>query len=196
MSATFGDVPVSAIFDGNAATSSFSLEWVMGSGLRTRNSRASGLLSLPCNTGFIFMCLNDIPVAASSPSDLVLGLDWFQFVCNSTSELVVHLSSGPLDLRHHPLPTVGGESAASLSIGSSSVIPVFRGDIGVDPSSSSSASRGRPDVVLTHSCTPVETLNWTMTWGWVVGGKWFGTYTAARVLDVREGVGIHGKQPG
>ncbi|KAJ7921014.1 hypothetical protein B0H13DRAFT_2656207 [Mycena leptocephala] len=69
MSATFGDVPVSAIFDGNAATSSLSLEWVMGSGLRTRNSRASGLLSLPCNTGFIFMCLNDIPVAASSPSD-------------------------------------------------------------------------------------------------------------------------------
>ncbi|KAJ7855086.1 hypothetical protein B0H13DRAFT_2283715 [Mycena leptocephala] len=149
MSATFGDVPVSAIFDGNAATSSLSLEWVMGSGLRTRNSRASGLLSLPCNTGFIFMCLNDIPVAASSPSDLVLGLDWFQFVWNSTSELVVHLSSGPLDLRHHPLPTVGGES-----IGSSSVTPVFRGDIGVDPSSSSSASQGRPDLVLTHSCTP------------------------------------------
>ncbi|KAJ6599650.1 hypothetical protein B0H10DRAFT_2441204 [Mycena sp. CBHHK59/15] len=39
------------------------------------------------------MCLNDIPVAASSPSELVLGLDWLQFVCNSTSELVFHLSS-------------------------------------------------------------------------------------------------------
>ncbi|KAJ7878959.1 hypothetical protein B0H13DRAFT_2278935 [Mycena leptocephala] len=112
MSATFGDVPVSAIFDGNAATSSLSLEWVWALG------------SVPGTRGLLF-------------------------VCNSTFELVVHLSSGPLDLRHHPLPTVGGES-----IGSSSVTPVFRGDIGVDPSSSSSASQGRPDVVLTHSCTP------------------------------------------
>ncbi|KAJ7106779.1 hypothetical protein C8R44DRAFT_681147, partial [Mycena epipterygia] len=117
----------------------------MNSGLRTRNSRASGLLSLPSNTGFFSMYLNDIPVVASSPSDLVLGSDWFQSVCNSTSGLVVHLSSGPLELRHHPLPMVDTESAASLSIGSSSVTPVFRGDIGVDPLSSSSVSRGRPD---------------------------------------------------
>ena len=38
--------------------------------------------------------------------------------------------------------------------GSSSLTSVFRGDIGGDPSSSSSVSWGRPDVVLTPSCTP------------------------------------------
>ncbi|KAJ7752501.1 hypothetical protein DFH07DRAFT_1061706 [Mycena maculata] len=136
---TFCNVPVSAVFDGNAASSSVSLDWVMNSGIPTQNSRASGLLSLPCDAGIMSMLLNNISVAASSPSDLVLGLDWFQFVCTSTSAVVVHFASGPLELRHHGLPT----SAAS---GSSSVAPVFRGDIGVDPWSSSPVSPGRPGV--------------------------------------------------
>ncbi|KAJ7832273.1 hypothetical protein B0H13DRAFT_2679174 [Mycena leptocephala] len=78
--ATFCDVPVSAVFNSNAASSSVSLDWVMNSGVPTQNSRASGLLSLPCDAGVMSMFLNDISVAASSPSDLVLGLDWFQFV--------------------------------------------------------------------------------------------------------------------
>ncbi|KAJ7128635.1 hypothetical protein C8R44DRAFT_732960 [Mycena epipterygia] len=143
---TLCDVPVSAVFNGNAASSS-RLDWVMNSGVRTQNSRASGLLSLPCDAGVMSMFLDNISVGAALPSDLVLGLDWFRFVCNSTSAIVVYLSSGPLELRHHHLPT----SAAS---GSSSVAPVFRGDIGADPSSSSPMSRGGLGVVSTHSSTP------------------------------------------
>ncbi|KAJ7704057.1 hypothetical protein B0H17DRAFT_1193973 [Mycena rosella] len=129
--ATFCNVPVCALFDDNAATSSVSLDWIMRAGLRTRNSQASGLLVLSCNLGVISMCMN-VAVTASLPSDLVLGLDWFQFVCETGSEIVVHLSSGPLDLRS-PLPTIGAVSEASLSIGSSSVTPVFRGSIGYRP---------------------------------------------------------------
>ncbi|KAJ6479376.1 hypothetical protein DFH09DRAFT_1108103 [Mycena vulgaris] len=37
--ATFCDVPVSAVFNGNAATSHVSLDWVMDFGLRSRNSQ-------------------------------------------------------------------------------------------------------------------------------------------------------------
>ncbi|KAJ7083131.1 hypothetical protein B0H15DRAFT_952153 [Mycena belliarum] len=75
--ATFCELPVSAVFDGNTATSSVSLDWVMNSGVPTQSSRASGLLSLPCDAGVLSIFLNGIPVAASLPSDLVLGLDWF-----------------------------------------------------------------------------------------------------------------------
>jgi hypothetical protein len=95
--ATFCNVPVS-------------LDWIMNSGVPTQNSRASGLLSLPCDAGVLSMFLNGISVAASLPSDLVLGLDWFQFVCNSTnptSAVVVQLISGPLELRHNSLTSAG-----------------------------------------------------------------------------------------
>ncbi|KAJ7677532.1 hypothetical protein B0H17DRAFT_1139548 [Mycena rosella] len=155
MSSTFCDVPVSAVFDSNASYSTVCLEWVINSGLRTWNSQASGLLSLPANAGFVSMYLNNIPVAASLPSDLVLGLDWLQFVCNSTSvNIILHLSSGPLELRCYPLRhplTISAES--SMSIGSSSVTPVLRGGINVEPSSSSSVSWGGSGVVLTPSST-------------------------------------------
>jgi hypothetical protein len=109
--ATFCGIPVSAVFNGNAASSSVSLDWVMNSGVPTQNSRASGLLSLPCDAGVMSMLLNGISVAASSPSDLVLGLDWFQFVWHFTSAIVVHLSSGPLEL-HHSLPTSAASGAS------------------------------------------------------------------------------------
>lgn len=119
--ATFCEVPVSVVFDGNASSSSVCLEWVLNSGIGPRNSRISGLLSLPGDAGVMSMDLNNIPVASSLHSDLVLGLDWYRFVCGSTSENVVHLSSGALELRHHPrhhpLPTTGTEP--SLSIGAS-----------------------------------------------------------------------------
>ncbi|KAF7364201.1 hypothetical protein MSAN_01079400 [Mycena sanguinolenta] len=99
--ATFCNVPVSTEFDGCAACSYASLEWVINSGLRTRDSQVSGSLALPCNVGVISMYLNNVPVAASLASDLVLGLDWFDFVRNSVSgdAVVVHLTGGPLQLR-------------------------------------------------------------------------------------------------
>jgi hypothetical protein len=89
---TFCNVAVSTVFDVHAARSSV---WVINSGLRTRASKLSGLLMLPCDAGLISMCLNDVPVPASLASDLVLGLDWL----HSAPELVVHLSDGSLDLR-------------------------------------------------------------------------------------------------
>jgi hypothetical protein len=113
--ATFCNVPVSAVFDSNASSSTVCLEWVINSGLRTRNSQASGLLSLPANAGFVSMYLNNLPVAASLPSDLVLGLDWFEFVCHCASETIVHLSSGPLELRRRPLP-ISAESSMSIGV--------------------------------------------------------------------------------
>jgi hypothetical protein len=98
--ATLCNVPVSTRFDGQAPSSSVSLDCVINSGLRTRASQLSGLLTLPCHVGVISMCLNDVPVAASLTSDLVLGLDWLRFVQNAAPELVVYLScGGPLDLR-------------------------------------------------------------------------------------------------
>lgn len=109
--ATFCDVALSAVFDSNSASSSVSLDWIVNSGLHTQNSQAAGLLALPCDAGVIFMCIN-LRVTASLPYDLVLGLDWFHFICESTSGIVVHLSSGPLDLRC-PLPTIGTESVLS-----------------------------------------------------------------------------------
>ncbi|KAJ7752395.1 hypothetical protein B0H14DRAFT_3166650 [Mycena olivaceomarginata] len=150
--ATFCNVPVSAAFNDKATSSSVSLDWIMNSGVPTQNSRASGLLSLPCDAGVLSMFLNGISVAASLPSDLVLGLDWFQFVCNSTnptSAVVVQLISGPLELRHNSL----------TSAGSPSVAPVFRGDIGVDLSSSSPVSQGGPGVVSTPSSMTNSNVN-------------------------------------
>ncbi|KAJ6592628.1 hypothetical protein B0H19DRAFT_1224522 [Mycena capillaripes] len=137
--ATFCNFPVSAAFNDKATSSSVFLDWIMNSSDPTQNSRASSLLSLPCNAGALSMFL-----AASLPSDLVLGLDWFQFVCNSTnptSAVVVHLISGPLELRHNSL----------TSAGSPSVALVFRGNIGVDLSPSSPVSQGGPGVVSTPS---------------------------------------------
>ncbi|KAJ7241206.1 hypothetical protein B0H12DRAFT_1133852 [Mycena haematopus] len=116
--ATFCNVPVSTGFDGLAATSRVSLDWVMNSGLHTHSSQASGLLTLPCDLGVISMYLNDIPVTASLASDVVLGLDWLNFVRSSAPELIVHLSSDvSLDLRHSPLPATTTDSGHELSTG-------------------------------------------------------------------------------
>ncbi|KAJ7465270.1 hypothetical protein FB451DRAFT_1370113 [Mycena latifolia] len=150
--ATFCNVPVSAAFNDKATSSSVSLDWIMKSGVPTQNSRTSGLLSLTCNAGVLSMFLNGISVAASLPYDLVLGLDWLQFVCNSTnptSAVAVHLISGPLELRHNSL----------ASAGSPSVAPVFRGDIEVDLSSSSPVSQGGPGVVSTPSSMTNSNVN-------------------------------------
>ncbi|KAJ6520974.1 hypothetical protein DFH09DRAFT_1098052 [Mycena vulgaris] len=53
--ATFCDVAISTGFDGRAASSSVCLDWVINSGLRTRSSQLSGLLTLPCDAGVISM---------------------------------------------------------------------------------------------------------------------------------------------
>lgn len=105
---TFCDLPISTGFDGHAATSCVSLDWVMDSGLRTRNSQASGVLTLPCNLGAISMFLNNVPVAASLACDLLLGLDWFNFAMSLAPELVVYLAPGvSLDL-HRFTPSTSG----------------------------------------------------------------------------------------
>ncbi|KAJ7664380.1 hypothetical protein DFH06DRAFT_1470769 [Mycena polygramma] len=127
--ATFCNAPVSAVFDSTVATSSFSLRWVVNSGIPTQNSRASGFLSLPCDAGDLSMFLDNICVSASSPSDLVLGLDWFHFACRSTSAtILVHLNSGLLELRPDRLPT-SARSAVSVSTGSLSASPVLHGGV-------------------------------------------------------------------
>ncbi|KAF7339038.1 hypothetical protein MVEN_01980000 [Mycena venus] len=112
--ATFCDVPVSTGFDGHASTSRVSLDWVLNSGLRTHNSQASGLLTLPCDVGVISMFLNNVPVTASLASDLVLGLDWFNFVLMA------------LDLRRLPLLSTicATESGQSSSIATLAVAPL------------------------------------------------------------------------
>ncbi|KAJ7239559.1 hypothetical protein B0H12DRAFT_1074960 [Mycena haematopus] len=113
---TFCDVPVSTGFDDHSATSRVSLDWVHNSGLLIHNSEASGLLVLQCDVGVISMFLNDVPVAASLASDLVLGLDWFNFVRSSAPELVVRLDSGvSLDFRHPPLSIIGASQSGPLS---------------------------------------------------------------------------------
>lgn len=81
---------------------------MVNSALPTHNSQVSGLLTLPCDAGVISMFLNNVPVAAFLASDLVLGLDWFNFVRSSAPELVVYLSSGAsLDVRR-PLISESG----------------------------------------------------------------------------------------
>ncbi|KAF7359966.1 hypothetical protein MVEN_00723500 [Mycena venus] len=138
--ATLCNLPVSTGFDSRATRSCASLDWVLNSGLRTRASQLSGPLTLPCDAGVISVCLHDIPVNASLPYDLVLGLDWFNLVRNSAPQLVVHLSSGSLDLR-----TIGSAVTQS-STASPLLAPVFRANIGLELSASS-VSAGVPDVV-------------------------------------------------
>ncbi|KAJ7925510.1 hypothetical protein B0H13DRAFT_1975078 [Mycena leptocephala] len=82
--ATFCDAVVSTQFDSHATSSHVSLDWVINSGVPTRGSQLSGRLTLPCNTGGISILLSDVTVVASLPCDL---------------QVVVHLSSGPLDFR-------------------------------------------------------------------------------------------------
>src|ERR1700761_3968498 len=74
--ATFCDLPISTHFDSRLARSCASLKWVLNSGLRTATPLLSGRLTLPCHTGVISVVLHDIPVNASLPYDLILGLDW------------------------------------------------------------------------------------------------------------------------
>ncbi|KAF7333268.1 ATP-dependent DNA helicase [Mycena sanguinolenta] len=158
--ASFCNVPISVVFDSNAAISSISLDWVMNSRLRTHDSRVSGLLTLPSNTGILSAALSSLSVASSLPCDLVLGLDWFQFVRNSASDtnIIVYLGSGPLEIRRHPLAAFGREPELSChaASSSSSPMPVLRGGIGVDasPSSSFLVSWGGPRIVSTPSSTP------------------------------------------
>ncbi|KAJ7817538.1 hypothetical protein B0H14DRAFT_2842054 [Mycena olivaceomarginata] len=153
--ATFCDVPISAGFDAHAATSSVSLDWVINSGLRMYNSQVSGVLTLPCDVGVISMALNNLPVTASLPSDLLLGLDWFNYAQFSAPR-VVHLDSGSLDIRRPSLLTVGiTESGPPSSTPMLAVAPVSQGSTSVDsPSSSPPATLGGPGVVSTPSLMP------------------------------------------
>ncbi|KAF7357327.1 hypothetical protein MSAN_01328400 [Mycena sanguinolenta] len=142
---TFCNVPVSA-------GCSVSLHWAINSGIRAQNSLVSGLLALPSNNGIVSGYVNNVLVASSLPFDLVLGLDWFAFVCDHVPGTMVHLSSGPLELRRFsPTLGVGMESSLSAAAEPSSAALMFRGDISANPLSSSSVSRGGPEAVLTPS---------------------------------------------
>ncbi|KAJ6449064.1 hypothetical protein C8R45DRAFT_947607 [Mycena sanguinolenta] len=145
------NVPISTGFDGRAPKSWVSLDWVFGSGLRTRGSQLSGLLTLPCDVGVISMSL-DVLVAASLGCDLVLGLDWLHYVLQNFAEsLVVHLTCGSLDL--YAIGTAAVQSSSSPSPAFPASASVFQENIGAEPSTSS-VSLGRPSVVLTPSPMP------------------------------------------
>ncbi|KAJ6592577.1 hypothetical protein B0H19DRAFT_1055284 [Mycena capillaripes] len=120
--ATFCGVPVFAVFDNNAANSCVSLDWGVHSGprTRTRNSKASGRLCLPSDIGVISLDVN-VSITASLASDLVLGLDWFKFLQDTGLDGIMHSSSGPLDIRHRPLPpfaTPGSHETSSYILAS------------------------------------------------------------------------------
>ncbi|KAJ6505030.1 hypothetical protein C8R45DRAFT_923339 [Mycena sanguinolenta] len=60
-------------FDGRAASSCVSMDWVINAGLPTNDFQVSGLLALPCHTGIISICWNNVPsttVAANYPLGL------------------------------------------------------------------------------------------------------------------------------
>ncbi|KAJ7032216.1 hypothetical protein C8F04DRAFT_1396799, partial [Mycena alexandri] len=128
---TFCAMAVSTAFDAQNASSSVSLDWVLNSGIRTHNSQVSGVLVLPSNVGAISMALKNIPVVGSLASDLLLGLDWFNFVMSNAHEFVVYLDNGvSLDLRQPTLMTnnilqssADTPTAASMSSPSSSSVP-------------------------------------------------------------------------
>ncbi|KAJ7939081.1 hypothetical protein B0H13DRAFT_2300816 [Mycena leptocephala] len=145
--AAFCNSPVSTGFDSRAARSCASLDWVLNSGLRTRASQFSGPLTLPCHADVISVCLHDIPVNASLPYDLVPGLDWLNLVRNFASQLVVHLSSGSLDLRTISSAVMQSSTASPL------LTPVCRANIGLELLASS-VSAGGPDVVPAPSSMP------------------------------------------
>ncbi|KAF7377055.1 hypothetical protein MSAN_00123600 [Mycena sanguinolenta] len=161
--ATFCGVRLSVVFDDNTGSLAV-LDWILNPGLGTQNSRASGRLTLPSKSGILSGSINNVPVAAGLPSNLVLSLDWFHSVDNSDPGIVVLLSSGPLELRplelrNPPLPTLGTNSNLSS---------LFASTYGfMDPSSFPASSvmttvpfpsifspRGGPSEVITPFATP------------------------------------------
>ncbi|KAJ7662882.1 hypothetical protein B0H17DRAFT_1093318, partial [Mycena rosella] len=162
--ATFSNVVVSTAFDSDAATSRISLAWILDAGLHTSNSRATGLVTLPYDGGVISMTMH-ILVASSLSHDLVLGMDWYEFMHAAAPQIIFHLSSGPLDLRH-PLPSrLGPISVPVTSTDSSTVPPLFQGDTGGSisaslssaPRSSTPRTRGAGAVpACTHVVTPIR----------------------------------------
>ncbi|KAJ6467085.1 hypothetical protein C8R47DRAFT_1234391 [Mycena vitilis] len=153
--ATLCDLPIRTLFDCHAATSCASLDWVTKSGLGALDSQISGPLMLPSDVGVISMRLNNIPVAVSLSSDLLLGLDWFDFVRSRAPHLVIHLDSGSLDFRR-PFVMVRTTESGSLTTVTPAVTPVFRGGTGdvEHISSPPSVSLGNSDAVSAPSSVP------------------------------------------
>ncbi|KAF8147210.1 hypothetical protein K438DRAFT_1986455 [Mycena galopus ATCC 62051] len=145
--ATLCNAPISAIFDSNAATSYISLDWVINTGLRTQNSRASGVLTLPSSAGTIFASIKDVPVVPSLPSDLVLGVDWFQSLCGIVgTEVTVYLGSGALDLRQPLTPSPDASLTTVPSLRPMSGPLMLPGAMSMDasPTSSLPVSSAKP----------------------------------------------------
>ncbi|KAJ6470950.1 hypothetical protein C8R45DRAFT_1014956 [Mycena sanguinolenta] len=122
--AALNGLPVSVAFDPNVLDCSISLDWVMNSGLRSFNSRISGLLSLPCSSGVLSMQLHDVPVAATPICELVLGSDWFERACGAACrdvddvDVVAFLDSGPLNLSwRSDSPSLTGLSSLQQNTG-------------------------------------------------------------------------------
>ncbi|KAJ6505644.1 hypothetical protein C8R47DRAFT_1066553 [Mycena vitilis] len=154
--ATLCNLPIHTAFNGHATTSCVSLDWVNKSGLRTLDSRFSGPLTLLSDVGVISMRLNDIPVADSLSSDLLLGLDWFNFARSCAPDLVVYMDSGSINLRQ-PVVSVGATESGSLSCVTPAVTPVLQRGTGTDvahPSIPPSVSLGNSDAVFAPSSMP------------------------------------------
>jgi hypothetical protein len=80
--ATPCNAPVSVVFDGPPSSSSAALDWVVNTGILTRESLESGLLSLPCNNGVFSMSMDNMSVASSLALDLVLGTHWLLLIAS------------------------------------------------------------------------------------------------------------------
>ncbi|KAK6987597.1 hypothetical protein R3P38DRAFT_2409898, partial [Favolaschia claudopus] len=93
-SATFCALSVSVSLDITSTTSCVSLDWVINAGLSTRHSKISGPLVVDCEEGRVSVSLHSAPVAASLPSDIVLGSDWLRLLQDKCPRLVSAITMG------------------------------------------------------------------------------------------------------
>ncbi|KAJ7207628.1 hypothetical protein GGX14DRAFT_396446 [Mycena pura] len=92
-SATFCEIPLRTAFDAQSCDSLVSSEWILSAGVPTRQSMASGVLTVP-STDTIHSMQLKASVAADLPFDLVLGRDWLFFCRQTLPHTSFVLSSG------------------------------------------------------------------------------------------------------
>ncbi|KAJ7897464.1 hypothetical protein B0H13DRAFT_1884658 [Mycena leptocephala] len=99
------------------------------------------------------MSMNNMTVASSLASDLVLGMDWLLFMQNSASatasDIIVYLASGPLEIRR----LLVSLEASSFTT-PAPVAPFYHGNTGAVSSPTSSVAVGGPGAVLSPSLMP------------------------------------------
>ncbi|KAK6968863.1 hypothetical protein R3P38DRAFT_2567314 [Favolaschia claudopus] len=94
-SATFCALSVSVSLDTKLTASRVSLVWVINSGLSTCDSKISGPLVVETEEGRVSVSLHSVPVAASLPSDIVLGSDWLRLLQDKCPRLVSAILGSP-----------------------------------------------------------------------------------------------------